>query len=223
MISKIHQKLLSLKDEKYLDFQKKIITRTSYQIIGVRLPELRTYAKELLKENKQIKFKDKYYEEVLLHGFYLAGAKCSFSEKIELIDEYLSLIDNWGICDSFVSSLKDINKNKDTYYPYLLKHLKTDKEYYQRFALVVLLTYYLEDKYLKDIYKIIKTQKYNGYYSKIAAAWLLSCLFMFYFEETINYIKNNKLDEFVYKKGIQKALDSYRLDKRQKDILRSLN
>ena len=46
---------------------------------------------------------------------------------------------------------------------------------------------------------------------------------MNYFEDTLSFISNNSIDEFVYKKGIQKALDSYRLDKKQKSILRNLN
>ena len=56
----------------------------------------------------------------------------------------------------------------------------------------------------------------------MAGAWLLSYLFMFYFNETLDYVKENTIDEFVYKKGIQKALDSYRLTEKQKKILKAI-
>ena len=223
MISKIHQKLLSMQDIKYRDFNARLITTSKKPIIGVRLPKLRKYAKELLKSNEKVVFKDKYYEEILLRCIYVAGIKCSFDEKIKQIEELLPLIDNWGTCDTLVSSLKIINKHLDEYYPCLLKYLKTNKEYYQRYSLVVLLHFYVDEKYLDDLLNIIKKQKYNGYYSKMAAAWLLSYLLIFYFDETLDYLKNNEIDEFVYKKGIQKALDSFRLNNKQKYMLRTFN
>ena len=223
MVSQIHSRLLEMKDDKYRQFHIKIVTDTKYPIIGIRIPNIKAYAKQLLKENSIPKFKNKYYEEVLLHGLYIGGFKCDFDQKIKMIDEYLPYIDSWGICDSFVASIKDIKKNKDKYYQYVLNYLKSDKEYIQRYALVVLLNYYIDDNYLKDLYKIIKKQKYNGYYSKMAGAWLLSYLFIHYFEETVDFVSNNIIDEFVLKKGIQKTKDSYRISKKQKDILNIIN
>ena len=222
MISQIHQRLLSMQDKKYRDFNMAIIKETSYPVIGIRIPELRKLTKELLKQDDVV-FKDKYYEEVLVHGLYIAGYKCDFKQKIKMIEQFLPLIDNWGICDSFVTSIKDIRKNKELYYPYVLKYLKSRKQFYQRYSFVVLLAYYIEDEYLDDLYRIIKQQKYNGYYSKMAGAWLLSYLFMKYFDKTLSFIKDNTIDDFVLKKGIQKAKDSYRLTNKQKNILRTLN
>ncbi|MBQ3294980.1 MAG: DNA alkylation repair protein [Erysipelotrichaceae bacterium] len=221
MISKLHSDLKPLKDEKYREFQLGIVS-SKYPLIGIRLPDLRNLARDLLKKKEEPEFLDQYYEEVLLHGFYIAGKKCPFKEKIGLIEDFLPLIDNWAICDSFVSSLKDIKKNRETYYPYVKKYLKSDEEFIQRYALVVLLNHYLCDEYLDDLYTIIKKQKYKGYYSEMAGAWLLSFLFMNHFERTVDFIRNEKLNETVRKKGIRKALDSYRLSSDQKDLLRSL-
>ena len=115
-----------------------------------------------------------------------------------------------------------IKKHKEEYYPYVLKYLASDKEFIQRYGLVVLLDYSIEDKYLDELYRIIKEERYNGYYSMMAGAWLLSYLFMFYFDRTVEYVKNTQLNDFVRKKGIRKALDSYRLSDEQKLLLRSL-
>ena len=133
----------------------------------------------------------------------------------------MPLIDNWGICDSFVSSLKDIKKHKDIYYKQVRKYLNSNKEYYQRFGLVVLLDYYMDEKYLSDLFEIIRKEKFNGYYSKMAGAWLLSYLFINYFDQTLDFISNNKIDEFVLKKGIQKTLDSHRVAKNEKERIKS--
>ena len=222
MLSKIQSELFRLQDIKYRDFSKKIITDTKREIIGVRLPDLRKYAKELAKQEHLNDFKDKYYEEVLLHGLYIAEYRCSYEEKIKLIDDFLPQIDSWGILDSFTASLKFIRKNRDDYFKYLKKYLKST-EFIQRYALVCLLDHYIQDdKYMSEILKIIKNTKYDGYYSKMAGAWLLSFMFIKYYDETVEYVLNNKIDDFVYKKGIQKALESYRLDNKQKDYLRSI-
>ncbi|MBR4470240.1 MAG: DNA alkylation repair protein [Erysipelotrichaceae bacterium] len=222
MVSKIQQQLLSMKDEEYRDFHLRIVGDTKYEIIGIRLPKIRQLTKQLLKEKQDIVFEDHYYEEVLLHGLFIAGYKCPFDEKITMIERYLPLIDNWAICDSFVSSLKEIRKHSDEYYPFILKYLDSEEEFIQRYALVVLLNHYINDSYLNELYRIIREEKYNGYYSLMAGAWLLSYLFMFYFDETLIFVKENTLDDFIMKKGIRKALDSYRLNLKQKEILRSL-
>ena len=222
MVSKIQQQLLPMKDEEYRDFHLRIVGDTKYEIIGIRLPKIRQLTKQLLKEKQDIVFEDHYYEEVLLHGLFIAGYKCPFDEKITMIERFLPLIDNWAICDSFVSSLKEIRKHSDEYYPFILKYLDSEEEFIQRYALVVLLNFYIDDSYLNELYRIIREEKYNGYYSLMAGAWLLSYLFMFYFDETLIFVKENTLDDFIMKKGIRKALDSYRLNLKQKEILRSL-
>ena len=48
MINKIHSDLMAMKDDRYRDFSSKIIN-TSYPVIGVRMPDLRAYAKTLSK------------------------------------------------------------------------------------------------------------------------------------------------------------------------------
>ena len=64
--------------------------------------------------------------------------------------------------------------------------------------------------------------KYNGYYSLMAGAWLLSWCFIYHFNDTLECVKTNNLNEFVYKKGIQKSLESFRVSDTDKQILRNL-
>ena len=221
MVNKIHSDLWGLEDKEYRDFNLKI-ANTSYPSIGIRMPELRAYAKKLLKQEKEPVFEDKYYEEVLIHGFYVAGKKEPFEEKIKKIEAFLPLIESWSICDTFVSSLKDIKKHREEYYPYVLKYLSSDEEFIQRFGLVVLLNYYIDDQYYPDLKRIVKEEDYHGYYSEMAGAWLLSYMFMKFFDETLAFVKTEELNEIVRKKGIRKALDSYQISDEEKAILRSL-
>lgn len=212
-----------MQDKEYQVFSKRLI-KTKYPIIGVRMPAVKNYSKKLIAEGTSLdKYKDSYHEEILLHGFAIGKCKIDVEEKAKLIDKYIHIFDNWASCDSFIMSLKFIPKNKEFYYKYIKKYLKSNKEFIQRFALVCLLDYYVQDKvYLNDIFKIIKNEKYKGYYSKMAGAWLLSYCLIFYYKEAYKFITTTKLDDFVYKKGIQKAIDSYRVSATRKKKLRTL-
>lgn len=223
MLSSIQKELFKMQDKDYQVFSKRLI-KTKYPIIGVRMPAVKNYSKKLIAEETPLdKYKDKYHEEILLHGYAIGKSKIDVEEKAKLIDKYIPVFDNWASCDSFIMSLKFIPKNKEFYYKYIKKYLKSNKEFIQRFALVCLLDYYVQDKkYLDDIFNIIKTEKYKGYYSKMAGAWLLSYCLIFYYEEAYKFITTTKLDDFVYKKGIQKAIDSYRVSSARKKKLRTL-
>lgn len=223
MLTSIQKELFKKQDKDYQVFSKRLI-KTSYPIIGVRAPLLKNYSKQLIADNTPLdKYKDKYHEEIILHGYAISKAKIDINEKIKLIDKYIPILDNWASCDSFIMSLKFIPKNKEIFYKQIKKYLKSNKEFIQRFAMVCLLDYYVQDKeYLDDIFKVLKTEKYNGYYSKMAGAWLLSYCLIFYYEETYEFITTTKLDEFVYKKGIQKTIDSFRVSDARKKKLRTL-
>lgn len=215
-------KLMAYKDPKYLEFHKKLVT-SNYAFIGIRVPNLKKIAKEIYREDglESIKYlKDEYYEEVLIKGFIIASAKIDYAEKVKLIAEYVSLIDNWALCDSFISALKYLDLKK--YFKEVKKYLKSNKEYELRFGLVMLLNYYIDLEHIDYIYSVLKEYRSDKYYYLMAKAWLLSYMFIYYFDSTVNYVKNNRLDEFTYRKGITKAIESFRIDSNKKDYLRKL-
>ncbi|MBQ9013610.1 MAG: hypothetical protein IJ094_08685 [Bacilli bacterium] len=76
LTEKIRADLLEKQDIKYRDFSMSLTTTSKYEMIGVRVPEVRKLAKEFDIENieKYIFDKDiKYYEEVLLRGFLIGN------------------------------------------------------------------------------------------------------------------------------------------------------
>ena len=87
---------------------------------------------------------------------------------------------------------------------------------------VLIISYYIEDKYLDDIFMLCDMYNTNEYYGQMAVAWLISICFIKYRDRTLKYIKNNKLDNFTHNKAIQKIRESYRVDSRDKDILSKL-
>lgn len=73
-------------------FNKKLIS-TKYDILGVKIPNLRLLAKTIVKTNNQeliLSNKDfAYYEEILVYGFVLSQLKIKESLRIEKIKSYI--------------------------------------------------------------------------------------------------------------------------------------
>ena len=76
--TEIRNKLISLSDEKYKKFQTGLCPGTKIEIMGVRIPKIRQFAKELVKDNPEEYLKapeEKYMEELMLQGFVIANLK----------------------------------------------------------------------------------------------------------------------------------------------------
>ena len=172
--------------------------------------------KSFININKHI-----YYEETMIHGLILGYLK-DFNEVTYLLDDFLPYINNWGICDSVCSNLKIFKYNKEAGFKLINKYLKSNKPFYIRFALVLLLNYYIDDSYIDKIFKISNSIKNNNYYVSMANAWMLSICYIKYKEKTYNFLLNNNLDKFTFNKTISKICDSYRIDKLDKKELRKL-
>lgn len=226
-MKEVKEYLLSQKDEKYHDFSFELNLYHHYKCIGVRIPLIRDYAKFLSKKY-DIDYlinniDDEYYEEILLKGFIIGNYKdLPYNKLIYFIDNHLPKIKDWSMCDTFVVSLKITKKYQDELWKYLLKKLNSKEEYYIRFSLVMILNYYINDKYKDRIYEIINNIKNDAYYVKMANAWLISYMFISYFDDTINFIKNNQLDSWTIRKGITKAIESYKITDDKKIILKKI-
>ena len=221
----IEKELLNMQDKKYKEFQKGICPGVE-EIIGIRIPMLRNYAKELLQKYdfKQLmeSIPNNYYEEIMLQGMLIGQAKLDFNEIIKYIKDFIPKINNWAVCDTFCTSLKITKKHKEKMWDFIQKYIKSDKEFHIRFGIVMILSYYIDEDYLYKDFKIFDSIKSDKYYVQMAVAWAISfCLIKFY-DKTIEYLKNSKIDKFTYNKSIQKAIESYRITKEQKEFLRTL-
>lgn len=226
MKQKIKKKLLELSDPKYKEFHGELCPGTE-NIIGVRVPVLRKYAQELFREKDWKKtieeIDNEYYEEIMLQGMLIGQAKNEdINTILKYVEKYVPKIDNWAICDVFCAGLKVTKKYKKEMWKFIQKYLKSDKEFEIRFAVVMILDYYIDEEYLKEDFKIFDDIKYEGYYVKMAVAWAISVCLIKYYEDTIEYLKTSKIDNWTYNKAIQKAIESYRISDSQKNFLRKL-
>jgi len=213
--------LKSLQDFKYKEFHSRL-TFTKYEIIGIRVPILRKIAKEISKENP-IKFLNnvgnKYYEEVFIEGLVIANLP--EEQLLRYLPTYIKKIDNWAICDSFCNSLKIVKKDSSKYFNYFKEYLFSKEEFTVRVGLVVLLNFYVNERYVKQIYKLIDQITLDTYYVNMASSWLLAECYIKYPEQTKEYLKITKINDFVFNKTISKINDSYRVTKEEKEFLKS--
>ena len=222
----IKNKLRELADLKYKEFHSGLCPNTE-NILGVRVPILRNYAKEVL---KQYKIEDllenidnEYYEEILLQGMIIGLSKEKDMEKIlGYIKEFIPKIDNWATCDVFCAGLKITKKNKEIMWEFIKPYLNSSKEFEIRFGIVMILDYYIEEQYLEENFRIFENVKNEEYYVQMAIAWAISICLIKYFNETIEYLKTSKLDKFTYNKALQKGIESFRISEENKKILRNM-
>lgn len=225
MKQKIKEKLFELADQKYKEFHSALCPGTN-NIIGVRVPVLRNYAKELAKDYeitellKQID--NQYYEEIMLQGMLIGLVKGDLKMTQKQIEKFVPKIDNWAICDVFCAGLKITKKHVKEMWDFLQKYVVSDKEFEIRFGVVMILDYYITEDYLDKNFAIFDHIKSDKYYVQMAVAWAISiCLIKFY-DKTIQYLKQAQIDKFTYNKALQKAIESYRISNEQKIELRKM-
>lgn len=181
---KIEKDLIELADEKYKKFHSSLCPNTD-NILGVRTPILKDYAKNLIKENPDLNIREvgnEHYEEIMLQGIII-GLKnnLSFEQLKKEIEYFVPKIYNWAICDIFCSSLKITKKYKKEMKQIIKKYLKSSREFEIRFAIVMILNYYIDEENLQEDFKIFENIKSADYYVQMAIAWALSmCLIKFF-------------------------------------------
>ncbi len=220
----ILQKLRDLSEEKYKKFCENLIP-TSQEILGIRIPVLRKQAIYIAKENwrEYVNLdKQNIHDAIVLEGLVLSYVKQDFVTLLPFINNFLNKVDNWAQIDSSIMSFKNIKEHKQEILKIVESWLNSDKEYVIRAGLVMLLSNFIEEKYLDYIFNISNNVKYKGYYVHMANAWLISVAMAKFPEKTIEFFKNNKLDKKTHNKAIQKSRESFRVSKENKELLKTL-
>lgn len=224
-MDKILKQLFELQDKRYKEFHSSLCPNVD-NIIGVRIPELRKLAKQIAKENPkefiENPVKKQYYEEIMLEGFVIGYMKATLEEKLHYLDNFIPEIDNWAVCDCTASTLKFIDKYKKEVWEYLQKYINSKKEFEKRFAIIILMDYYLTDEYIDKVLEIYNKIDSDQYYVQMGIAWAISVCFVKYREKTRKILDNNNLSTFTHNKSIQKIIESTRVDKETKEELKKL-
>ncbi|MBR4344417.1 MAG: DNA alkylation repair protein [Lachnospiraceae bacterium] len=224
IIEEIRKELLGFSDEKYRDFQAKLIpTVEKDTIIGVRTPELRALAKNLVKRDDVEVFLSelphKYFEENQLHAFIISEMK-DYEQCLLKLDTFLPYVDNWATCDQM--SPKIFKKYRDELLVYIKKWIKSEDTYSVRFAVKMLMEHFLEESYNISYPETVAAIRSEDYYVNMMIAWYFATALSKQYESVLLFIEEKRLPAWTHNKAIQKSIESYRISKEQKDFLRSL-
>lgn len=220
----VRQRLTELADPKLRDFSARL-TPTSTKIMGVKVPDIRMLAREIVRGDWQeylCRASEEYLEERMLKGIVITYAKTDFEQKLSLMRDFLPLIDNWAVCDSVVLGFKDVKKHLSRTYEFLTPYFSATDEFSLRFAVVMLLSYFVTDDYVDTVLHVCNHIRHDGYYAKMAVAWALSVCFIKYRDKTLALFYNNRLDDFTFNKALQKSIESYRVTPQDKTLLRGI-
>ena len=218
--------LLKIAEEEYRKFNEKIIP-CDHPILGIRMPVLRKLAKEIARGNwnSYLKVaKDNSHEEIMLQGMVIASVspKIEFSEVLRYITYYVPKLSNWALVDAFCGDMKIVAHHQEEAYFFIVHYLKSAEEYSVRFAIVMLMNYYLDTEHINTVFGLFDSVHHDGYYVKMALAWAISIAFIKLREETLQYLNHNKLDYWTVQKAMQKILESNRVDNETKEMIRNM-
>ena len=228
-MEEITKKLFSLQDEKYRDFQIKLVPGiTKEQMIGIRTPDLRALAKEIAATSETAsaflqELPHKYFEENLIHFFIVALIK-GFDECINQVERFLPYVDCWPVCDQ--ASPKVFKKNHEKLFPLVKKWISSDHIYTSRYGMRILMNEFLGEDF-KTEYADLVVSRMSGkgeaedYYLKMMAAWYFATALAKNWDQVLPFIEQHKLNPWTHNKAIQKALESFRVTDEHKEYLRT--
>ena len=186
-----------MQDEKYRDFQAGLIPGVDgSEMIGVRTPDLRKYAKKLVKEKAYEDFIHKlphrYFEENQLHAFIISELK-DYSECIESLKCFLPYVNNWATCDQM--SPKIFKKHKKELLKEIKKWIASGETYTVRFGIGMLMEHFLDDDFDEKYPKMVSSVKSDEYYVMMMIAWYFATALAKQYDSVIGYIEKKKLDK----------------------------
>ncbi len=220
----IREGLFKLQDKKYAEFQGKLIpTADGASVIGVRTPELRKYAKQLVKNEDVGEFlgslPHEYFDENQLHAFIISEIK-DYEKCIAEVKRFLPYVDNWATCDQM--SPKVFKKHKEELFKEIKIWTGSKETYTIRFGVGMLMEHYLDDDFTPEYPKMVSKLRSSEYYVNMMIAWYFATALAKQYEAVLPYIENVSLDPWTHNKAIQKAIESSRIPPERKEALRAL-
>ena len=218
------KQLFTLQDIGYRDFHSRLIPNIDKaQIIGIRMPILRKFAKNFSKTEEAKRFlhelPHQYYEENNLHMMLITGIR-DYETCLAEIERFLPYIDNWATCD--FPEPKCFTKHKKDLLPHIRQWIASGKTYTVRYGIGLLMRMYLDEDFTPEYPAMAAEVVSEEYYVNMMIAWYFATALAKQWDSVISYLEERRLSPWVHKKTIQKAIESYRITQEQKNYLRTL-
>ena len=224
MVDEIREELYKLQDVKYRDFQMKLIPGIGQDtMIGVRTPDLRRLAKKMAGRADINEFINdlphKYFDENQLHAFIISGMK-DYDQCMAALQAFLPYVDNWATCDQM--SPKVFRKHRKELLEPVRRWIASTEPYTIRFGIGMLMEHYLDEDFDPAYPEMVAAIQSDEYYVKMMVAWYFATALAKQYDTVIPYIEHESLNVWTHNKTIQKAVESYRITKEQKEYLKTL-
>ena len=209
-------------NESYVAFNQRIVN-TKMPVIGVRVPDLRRLARELVpdmsaaKISELLRVKDVTFDYVLLCGLLITHAQLDDQTTIDLAKQYLPCVDSWAHIDTFVEKKRRFAG--EVWWDFALECLQNEAEFTVRYGVISLMTNFLDESHVDQVFAALRGIKHDGYYVKMALAWLYATAAVNFFELTLAELENEHIDAWTRNKAYQKMRESRRFTPRQQAVI----
>jgi len=221
-MEEIQKHLFELQDMAYKDFHSKLIPDIdSNNVIGIRVPVLRKYAKSIIGTELADRFIEdlphRFYEENNLHMMLITGIK-DYARCLTEIERFLPYIDNWATCD--FPAPKCFENHKEELLPVIKRWIASSETYTIRYGIGILMRLYLDEDFDPEYVRLVVGVKSDEYYVNMMIAWYMATALAKQWDAVIPYIEEHRMSDWVHRKTIQKAVESYRITDDQKKYLK---
>ena len=213
---------LSQGNETYAAFNKRIVN-TKMPVIGVRVPDLRRLARKLAPDmsaadiSKLLTAKNESFDYVLLCGLLITHARLDDQMAINLTKQYLPCVDSWAHIDIFVEKKRRFAG--EVWWDFALECLLSEAEFTVRYGVIALMTNFLDEARIDQVFAVLRRIKHDGYYVKMALAWLYATTAVHFFDLTLAELENEHIDAWTRNKAYQKMRESRRFTPEQQAVI----
>ena len=162
------------------------------------------------------------FEEIMLQGMVIGYMKGDISDIFSYTEKFVPKIDNWSVCDSFCSGFKHALEYPEKVWEWLEGFWSSEEEFKARFGMVMLLDYYINDKYIKELFPIFESIRQGNYYVDMAIAWAISICYIRYPKLCMGFLRESRLNDFTYHKSLQKIVESRCVSAEEKERIRKM-
>ncbi|MFC2431021.1 MAG: DNA alkylation repair protein [Candidatus Saccharimonas sp.] len=209
-------------NETYAAFNQRIVN-TKMPVIGVRVPDLRRLARELAPGmsaadiSELLTVQNESFDYVLLCGLLITHARLDDQMAIDLVKQYLPRVDSWAHIDTFVEKKRRFAG--DIWWDFALECLQSEAEFAVRYGVISLMTNFLDESHINQVFAALRNVKHDGYYVKMALAWLYATAAVNFFEPTLAELENEHIDTWTRNKAYQKMRESQRFTPEEQTVI----
>lgn len=198
-------------------------------VLGIRMHDMRSLAHRISQSDWEMYLSEAssfYMEERMLQGIVLGCIKPDKDIEVYLrrVARFVEIINSWSVCDTFrfAGGNKYFKKHSSRIWEFVKSYFNSSREYEVRFGVVMSLFYFIDEEHIDELLSLLDHISHEAYYVKMAVAWAVSFCFIKFPDKTMDFLKESSLDNFTYNKSLQKIIESYRVDKETKSLIRSM-